>query len=60
VLERNGQNKRRTCKQLDISYHTLQAYLRYPDHGEGPFPRQIPAWARRGSAAAVDAHASEA
>jgi DNA-binding NtrC family response regulator len=59
MLERNGQNKRRTCQQLDISYHTLQAYLRYPDQGQGTFPRQIPAWARRGGPAAVDAHVSE-
>lgn len=29
VLERNGHNKRKACKSLDISYHTLQAYLRY-------------------------------
>jgi transcriptional regulator with PAS, ATPase and Fis domain len=29
VLERNGRNKRKACKSLDISYHTLQAYLRY-------------------------------
>jgi two-component system response regulator HydG len=29
VLERNGGNKRRACTSLGISYHTLQAYLRY-------------------------------
>ena len=29
VLDRCGQNKRRACEALDISYHTLQAYLRY-------------------------------
>jgi transcriptional regulator with AAA-type ATPase domain len=29
VLERNGRNKRKACRSLDISYHTLQAYLRY-------------------------------
>ncbi|MDP6580167.1 MAG: sigma 54-interacting transcriptional regulator [Vicinamibacterales bacterium] len=29
VLERCHNNKRRACKWLDISYHTLQAYLRY-------------------------------
>jgi transcriptional regulator with PAS, ATPase and Fis domain len=28
VLERCGNNKRRTCRELGISYHTLQAYLR--------------------------------
>ena len=30
VLERNGRNKRKACRALGISYHTLQAYLRYP------------------------------
>ena len=29
VLERCGHNKRHTCRALGISYHTLQAYLRY-------------------------------
>jgi transcriptional regulator with PAS, ATPase and Fis domain len=29
VLERCGGNKRRACRELGISYHTLQAYLRY-------------------------------
>ena len=29
VLERSGRNKRRACRALGISYHTLQAYLRY-------------------------------
>jgi hypothetical protein len=28
VLERCGNNKRKACRQLDISYHTLQSYLR--------------------------------
>ncbi len=30
VLERSGHNKRRACRVLGISYHTLQAHLRYP------------------------------
>jgi hypothetical protein len=30
VLTRCGGNKRQTCRVLDISYHTLQAYLRHP------------------------------
>ncbi|MGH9160460.1 MAG: sigma 54-interacting transcriptional regulator, partial [Vicinamibacteraceae bacterium] len=30
VLRRCGGRKRQTCRVLDISYHTLQAYLRYP------------------------------
>jgi two-component system, NtrC family, response regulator HydG len=29
VLERSNGNKRAACKVLDISYHTLQAYLRH-------------------------------
>ena len=28
VLERCGNNKRKTCRELQISYHTLEAYLR--------------------------------
>ncbi len=31
VLERCGGNKRIACDALDISYHTLNAYLRFPD-----------------------------
>jgi DNA-binding NtrC family response regulator len=30
VLDRCQGNKRAACRVLDISYHTLQAYLRYP------------------------------
>jgi len=30
VLERAKGNKREACRVLDISYHTLQAYLRFP------------------------------
>jgi two-component system response regulator HydG len=33
VLERCLGNKREACRVLDISYHTLQAYLRYPAGG---------------------------
>ncbi|MGE0862704.1 MAG: sigma-54 interaction domain-containing protein [Vicinamibacterales bacterium] len=29
VLERSAGNKRQACRLLDISYHTLNAYLRY-------------------------------
>ncbi len=29
VLEKNAGNKRQACRLLDISYHTLNAYLRY-------------------------------
>jgi hypothetical protein len=30
VLVRCRDNKREACRVLGISYHTLQAYLRYP------------------------------
>jgi transcriptional regulator with PAS, ATPase and Fis domain len=29
VLERCGNNKRQACRELGISYHTLQGYLRF-------------------------------
>ncbi len=29
VLEKNAGNKRQACRALDISYHTLNSYLRY-------------------------------
>jgi transcriptional regulator with PAS, ATPase and Fis domain len=36
IYERCGENKRRTCRELGISYHTLVAYLRYrPDQRRG-------------------------
>ena len=35
VLERCDGNKREACRVLDISYHTLQSYLRFPLHGPG-------------------------
>ena len=50
VFERCGRNKRRACRQLDISYHTLEAYLRYTQQDVDP-RRQLPAWARSVSAA---------
>lgn len=36
VLERCGHNKRRACRELGISYHTLQAYLRFRSRPRGP------------------------
>ena len=36
VLERSGHNKRRACRTLGISYHTLQAHLRYRTNGAPP------------------------
>ena len=32
VLDRCQGNKRESCRVLDISYHTLQSYLRFPVH----------------------------
>ena len=49
VFERCGRNKRRTCRQLDISYHTLQAYLRYSDRGSQVQERQLAAWVKSDS-----------
>ena len=46
VYERCGRNKRHTCRWLNISYHTLVAYLQY---GTTPSRRnhgQTPGWAR--------------
>jgi DNA-binding NtrC family response regulator len=44
VFERCGRNKRRACRQLDISYHTLEAYLHY-SRGDGYEGKQLPAGA---------------
>jgi len=43
VFERCGRNKRRACRHLDISYHTLEAYLRY-SRRDGDGASQSPAW----------------
>ena len=59
VFERCGRNKRRACRALDISYHTLQAYLRHYEGGQGPLARQIPAWVRPVDNAARDAELVE-
>jgi len=36
VFERCGRNKRRACRALNISYHTLDAYLRLAQHSLPP------------------------
>ena len=44
VVDRCQGNKRKTCRVLGISYHTLQAYLKYePDAADGAVPED---WAR--------------
>jgi hypothetical protein len=59
VYERCGQNKRRACRMLDISYHTLQAYLRYGTPAlPGQSVRQLPAWVT--SASQPDSIAADA
>ena len=54
VFERCGRNKRAAARFLDISYHTLEAYLGYgyPKRSAG---RRVPGWARpeRGAEPAV-------
>jgi len=50
VFEKCGRNKRRACKQLNISYHTLEAYLRVAGRlgrGQG---KRLPRWVRDMSA----------
>jgi transcriptional regulator with PAS, ATPase and Fis domain len=44
VFERCGRNKRRACHVLGISYHTLQAYLRYEDGNGLAGTKDVPAW----------------
>jgi two-component system, NtrC family, response regulator HydG len=46
VFERCGRNKRQASRLLDISYHTLDAYLRYGNTGSRPAGKRVPAWAR--------------
>ena len=43
VLERSGQNKRKACRALGISYHTLQAYLRYANRLQVAGAQETPA-----------------
>ena len=44
VFERCGRNKRRACRVLGISYHTLDAYLRYACGKYAGARKQLPAW----------------
>ncbi|HEX5107771.1 MAG TPA: sigma-54 dependent transcriptional regulator [Vicinamibacterales bacterium] len=54
VFERCGHNKRQACRVLDISYHTLQAYLRYADRNVSMSPTSTPAWSTSGRSADDD------
>ena len=58
VFERCGGNKSEACRVLDISYHTLEAYLRHSDHRRRPPVARLPAWVRSVSDP-VDAPATE-
>jgi DNA-binding NtrC family response regulator len=44
IFERCGRNKRRACRVLGISYHTLDAYLRYAHGRHVGARKQLPAW----------------
>jgi DNA-binding NtrC family response regulator len=47
VFERCGRNKRTACRVLNISYHTLTAYLRHADARPHPVTgAPLPAWVR--------------
>lgn len=46
VFERCGKNKRKTCRALGISYHTLDAYLRYAQRKQEGGRAQMPAWVK--------------
>ena len=45
MFERYGRNKRTALRVLGISYHTLEAYLRY-GYASRPSGRRVPGWAR--------------
>jgi transcriptional regulator with PAS, ATPase and Fis domain len=45
IFERCGRNKRKACRVLGISYHTLDAYLRFAQQQSGG-RRQMPRWVR--------------
>jgi transcriptional regulator with PAS, ATPase and Fis domain len=46
IYERCGRNKRKTCRVLGISYHTLDAYLRYAQPALSAWRKQMPAWVK--------------
>jgi len=47
VFERCGGNKRKTCRMLDVSYHTLQAYLLFANGDDSrAHAKRWPAWVR--------------
>ena len=44
VYERCGKNKSKACRALGISYHTLDAYLRFAQGRQDGGRKQLPAW----------------
>jgi transcriptional regulator with PAS, ATPase and Fis domain len=44
VFERCGRNKRKTCRTLGISYHTLEGYLRFAQRPRDGGRKAMPAW----------------
>jgi transcriptional regulator with PAS, ATPase and Fis domain len=44
VFERCGRNKRKACRILGVSYHTLEGYLRYAQHRRRGGRKSMPAW----------------
>ncbi len=46
VLQRNHDNKRQACRKLGISYHTLQAYLRFQPARKDAIRHDVVEWPR--------------
>jgi DNA-binding NtrC family response regulator len=58
VYERCGKNKRRAARTLGISYHTLDAYLRFAQQRLPGGRRQLPAWVTGSYLDAASRHAA--
>jgi DNA-binding NtrC family response regulator len=54
VFEKCGRNKRRACKRLNISYHTLEAYLRVAGRLGRGHAKRLPRWVREMSAPRIE------
>ena len=50
MYEKCGRNKRLACRKLNISYHTLEAYLRVSGQFGGGPGKRVPRWVRDMSA----------
>jgi hypothetical protein len=59
IFERCGRNKRTACRVLDVSYHTLQTYLRESHRPGRPPAQRLPAWVRSASDPAQAERSSE-